>query len=152
MKSRPSQLGFSLITAIFLLVVLATLMVYMINLNVVQQSTVAMNIQGARGLQAARAGIEYGIFQVLGPSATPVTAAVWCAAPGTVTFTTAEPALEAFSVTMGCSKSDHIEASVQLTTYTISALASNGSFALGADANPDYVSRKIIVTVSITPP
>ncbi|MBT3206159.1 MAG: pilus assembly protein MshP, partial [Gammaproteobacteria bacterium] len=55
-----NQQGFSLITAIFLLVVLATLMGYMVSLRVVQQQTVVMSIQGARALQAARAGIEYG--------------------------------------------------------------------------------------------
>ncbi len=152
MKSKFLQSGFSLITAIFLLVVLATLMVYMINLRVVQQNTVVMSLQGARAMQAARSGIEYGIYKVLGPGATYGSAAVWCATPGTVTFTVAEPALQPFTVTMECSKSDHVEAAVTVTSYNISALATNGSFALGADANPDYISRKIRVTVSIEPP
>ncbi len=153
MKSINSQFGFSLITAIFLLVVLAVLMVSIINIRVLQQNTVVMSIQGARAMQAARSGIEFGIYQVLRPAATTASAAAWCAAPGTVTFTAAEPALLPFTVTMSCSSTDHIEATETITTYDITALATHGTFELGPnDANPDFVSRQIRVTVSKSPP
>ena len=149
---KSNQQGFSLITAIFLLVVLATLMGYMVSLRVVQQTMVVMNVQGARALQAARSGLEYGVYQVLGPGATVASAAAWCAAPGSVSFDATESALNSFTVTLGCSLSDHDEGVVTVTSYQIDALAENGDFTLGSDAPPDYVSRKIRVTVSNEPP
>ena len=152
MNIKSDQTGFSLVTAIFLLVVLATLMGYMINLRVLQQATVVMSLQGARAMQAARSGIEYGVYLVLGTTATPASAAAWCAAPGQLTFTAAEPALDAFTVTMACTLSNHVEAAATVTSYQITALATSGTYYLGLDANPDYVSRRIRITVSNEPP
>lgn len=57
--------GASLVTAIFLLVVLATLGAAMLNIFTSQQSSSAMDVQGARAYQAARAGIEWGLYQKL---------------------------------------------------------------------------------------
>jgi len=140
------QSGFSLITAIFLLVVLATLMLYMSNLSVVQHTTVVMSVQGARALQAARAGVEYGAYNALG-----INGNAWCdSAPDSLSFS--EPALSPFQVTIDCSRSSHTEGADTLTFYAISALAESGSFASGLNANPDYVSRRISITVSDMPP
>ena len=47
------QGGFTLITAIFLLVVVAGLVAYFTNLRVVQQVSLVYGVQGARALQAA---------------------------------------------------------------------------------------------------
>lgn len=146
--SRRAQQGFSLVTAIFILVVLATLMTYMLNLNVVQHSTVVLNVQGARALQAARSGLEYGVYQALnGASCSPGSDTV-----ETLAFASTETALKSFSVTLNCSASSHTEATTTLIFYTITALAENGAFASGADANPDYVSRRLRMTVSNAPP
>ena len=145
---KRGQQGFSLVTAIFLLVVLATLMGYMVSLSVVQHTTIAMSVQGARALQAARAGLEYAVFQALGAAAP-----AWCAStPDSVGFTAAEPALQSFSVSLSCSSSDHIEGGETVTFYELTALAEKGAFAQGSAANPDYVSRRLRVTVSREPP
>ncbi|MBC8209948.1 MAG: pilus assembly protein MshP [Gammaproteobacteria bacterium] len=145
------QAGFSLITAIFLLVVVATLMSYMVNLSVVQHTTMAMSVQGARALQAARAGIEYGAYQAL---LDPVSGPAWCAAtPDSLSFdAVAEPALSAFNVTLNCTSSNHAEGATVVTFFDISALAESGTYAQGANANPDYISRRIRITVSAEPP
>ncbi len=143
------QKGFSLITAIFLLVVLATLMGYMVNLRVVQQQTVVMSIQGARALQAARSGLQFGVYKALsGTSCSPGVDTT-----EVVTFLPAEAALANFSVSVNCTATEHTEgAAAAFRFYTLTALASAGSYALGSDANPDYVSRQIRVTVSTEPP
>lgn len=57
--------GFSLISAIFLLVVLAGLGVAMVTLSSIQHQSTALDVQGVRAYQAARAGIEWGLFQRL---------------------------------------------------------------------------------------
>ena len=57
------QKGFTLIAAIFLLVVVAALVGYMTNIRVVQQTTLLYGVQGARAMQAARSGVEWGIHE-----------------------------------------------------------------------------------------
>ncbi len=62
---RRASRGFSLVTAVFLLVVLAGLGAAMVNIAGSSQSAVALDVQGARAYQAARAGIEWGLYQQL---------------------------------------------------------------------------------------
>ncbi len=55
--------GFSLVSAIFLLVVLAALGAAIVTVSTVQHQSSALDIQGVRAYQAARAGIEWGLYQ-----------------------------------------------------------------------------------------
>ncbi len=143
MNPHSRQAGFSLVTALFLLVVVAGLMTYMISLSVVQHSTVVMSLQGARAMQAARAGLEYGIFQA--------TQNDNCAA-NTLTFPTDGIALQSFSVAVTCTRSAHDEGTTAVNFFTLTATATSGTYALGANANPDFVSRRILATISDAPP
>lgn len=61
---RPAR-GFGIVTAVFLLVVLAGLGAALVNLTTVQHTTSSLDIQGARAYQAARAGIEWGLYRQL---------------------------------------------------------------------------------------
>lgn len=64
--SRPrTQRGFALASAIFLLVVLAALGAAMLTFSSAQHVGSAMDVQGARAYQAARAGIEWGAYRAL---------------------------------------------------------------------------------------
>ncbi|MCZ7653378.1 MAG: hypothetical protein M5R42_02480 [Rhodocyclaceae bacterium] len=54
------QGGFSIVTAIFLIVVLAALGAFAVSMFRVQQTTAAYDELGVRGYQAAQAGIEWG--------------------------------------------------------------------------------------------
>lgn len=60
-----AQQGFAITTAIFLLVVLAALGTAMLTFSSAQHAGAAMDVQGARAYQAARAGIEWGAYQML---------------------------------------------------------------------------------------
>ncbi len=63
-RPRPRQQhGMSLVTAIFLVVVLAGLAGAMARIFIGQQTSSALDIQGVRAYQAARAGIEWGVYQ-----------------------------------------------------------------------------------------
>ena len=143
-RRANKQQGFSLITAIFLLVVLASLMAYMVSLAVVQHSTLARAVQGARAMQAARSGLDYAAYRALQSGI--------CPASETLNFGSDEDALKAFRVTLECSSSTHVEATDTLQFYRITALAESGSYASGGMANPDYVSRRLRLTVSAAPP
>ncbi len=132
------QGGFSLIAAIFLLTAVAVLVVYISNIRVVQQTTALYGVQGARAMQAARAGIEWGTYESL--------SAGGCLAPAT--FVIADPALAAFSVNVTCTATTHTEgAAPPVTTYQLTSTASSGTF-----GSLDFVQRLVRATVSVAPP
>lgn len=62
---EPRQRGFALLSAIFLLVVLSALAAFMVQVLTQQQVGSAADIQGARAYQAARAGVEWGLHNLL---------------------------------------------------------------------------------------
>ena len=60
--------GFTIVTAVFLLVVLSLLGVFIVSVTGLQQSSQQLDVLGVRAYQAARAGIEWGAWQVLDPN------------------------------------------------------------------------------------
>lgn len=60
-----NQKGFTIVQAVFVLVVLGMLGAYMVTMNTVQQATSTQTLMQARAYQAARAGIEWGIYQIV---------------------------------------------------------------------------------------
>jgi len=62
------QTGFSIIAAIFLLVVLALLAGFIASVTGMQQSSGQLDVLGVRAYQSARAGMEWGAWQVLDPN------------------------------------------------------------------------------------
>jgi MSHA biogenesis protein MshP len=64
---RASNRGFAIVSAIFLIVVLAALGVGMLVFSRAQQSASANDVQGSRAYQAARAGIEWALFRRVNP-------------------------------------------------------------------------------------
>jgi MSHA biogenesis protein MshP len=117
--------------------VVAALVVYMTNIRVVQQTTLVYGVQGARAMQAARSGIEWGIHQSIVNGS--------CAA--STTFTIARPTLDNFSVEVQCGATTHTEGVTPITTYQLVSIASTGVF-----GSLDYVQRGIQATVSLDPP
>lgn len=135
--------GFSIVTAIFILVVFALLAVAMVSLQTVQQQTSALDVQGSRAYQAARAGIEWGLYQQL-RIANPV-------CNNTVSFALpAGNSLSQFSVTVTCVQTP-IGAITATTRRQLTAIACNQP-SLGDVCPPitpvtsaDYVQRKVQV-------
>ncbi|MDP3669831.1 MAG: hypothetical protein Q8R69_09130 [Telluria sp.] len=84
----------SLVTAIFLVVVLSALGVAMVGLLTRQQASSSMDERGARAYQAARAGIEWGLFQQLRLNS--CQPSIQLAMPATA------PTLAGFAVTVAC--------------------------------------------------
>jgi MSHA biogenesis protein MshP len=110
-KLRSAQRGFSIVTAIFLVVVLALLGVFIVSVTGLQLSGQQLDIQGARAYQAARAGIEWAAYEVLDPNNTLNAAS--CTAPpptmpvcpgpgGTTDLTGLAGSLSPFTVTVRC--------------------------------------------------
>ena len=138
MRPQSRCAGFSLITAIFLLVVVAALVVYMTNMRVVQQTTIVYGLQGARATQAARSGIEWGIYQSIVNGS--------CLA--STSFS--DPAFAGFDIEVRCNQTTHTEGAAPsgtINTYRLLAIARSGAY-----GSLDYVQRQIQASVSLDPP
>lgn len=132
---RLRQSGFSLIAAIFLLVVVAALVVYVANISVVQQTTLLYGVQGARASQAARSGIQWGVYRAIVDGS--------CVASSS--FTNA--AFAGFNIEVQCSRTTHDEGGTIIDTFSLTSIASSGVY-----GTLDYVQRRIQASVSIDPP
>ena len=58
------QRGFALVSAIFLIVALAALGVYMARIASIQHTNALQDLQGSAAYQAARSGAEWGAYQI----------------------------------------------------------------------------------------
>ncbi|MBA4381692.1 MAG: agglutinin biogenesis protein MshP [Sideroxydans sp.] len=128
---KKIQHGFSIITAIFLLVVLGFLGVAMVSFSTSQHESSAMDVMGVRAYQAARAGIEWGAYQVLPNSAAAfATACRLGAHSNTLPANTLGGTLNGFSVVVTCQSpppySDLSAASGVVRVYDLTATANQG--------------------------
>jgi MSHA biogenesis protein MshP len=128
------QRGFSLISAIFLLVVIAALGTFAVTLSTTQQQSAALDVLGSRAYQASRAGIEWGAYQVLQNGGCPAATQVLAAMPNT---------LANFNVQVDCSSAAASEASATVTMYQLTSTAKQGTV-----ATPNYVERQMSVTIA----
>lgn len=97
MKSLiKKQTGFLLPAAIFLLVVLAGLGAYAVNINTVQLTTATQDIQSIRAYHLARAGAELSAYYIMQTS-TSTDIPTSCDANASTTIT-----LDGFSVARNC--------------------------------------------------
>lgn len=136
MSRNIKQRGFSLIMAIFLTVVLGGIAVFIGRVSSMQHHSSALDEEGAMAYQAARAGIEWGVYQAVAGSAcansTLFTLAVPTASSSTVDYT----------VTVECAHAAASEGPATIDVYRITATANNaagGNFA---------VERRLTATVS----
>lgn len=134
-NARTRARGFSLVAALFLVVVVAALGVFAVRVGMAQQQTVNLALLGARALAAANSGIEYGAYRALTDSV---------CAPATLNMS--EAGLNGFTVNVTCSDTSHSESGGSVTVYRIEALATYGTY-----GQPDYVSRRVFATFASEP-
>lgn len=146
------QCGFAFITAIFVLVILATFAAFVVTFTTAAQATSAVAVQGVRAYEAARAGIQWAAFVLRDPEhtlapgptprdcfATPTTLAL----PGN---------LGAFTVQVSCARfpaheatpNYHEEGVQRLAQYVVTATASSGS-----PGAVDYVERQLEARIEV---
>jgi MSHA biogenesis protein MshP len=138
--------GVSLLTAVFLLVVLAALGAAIVNVFGIQQSGAQLDFTGVRADQAARSGLEWGLYRQLRVARVAPRTAADCSPDMPVTFAMpADGSLASFSVTVSCTARGN---AVGNTTnrWTIEAVACNKPGKDGcpnASADADYVQRRV---------
>lgn len=122
-----SERGMSLVTALFILVVLSAIGGYMVLTAGVQSQTTVMALQGVRAYHAARSGLEWGIYQDL--------------ANGSCTTDTFD--VGDFRVAVGCSQTTFNEAGQTYNVYRVTSLAQWGTY-----GDVGYVSRQLTAKIT----
>jgi MSHA biogenesis protein MshP len=141
-KNPCQQFGFLLPLAIFLLVVLAALGAYAVNVSSVQQATATQDIQTTRAYHIARAGAELAAYNLMQTSPDNTTILSTCPASASTAFS-----LDGFAVTRSCDSfytpyfeqdGDH-----EVGVYQVLSTAKFGT------ANTlNYVERRIEINLS----
>jgi MSHA biogenesis protein MshP len=122
----------SLVTAIFILVVLSAIGGYMVLVAGVQGQTTVMALQGARAYHAARSGLEWGIYRDLNSG-------------GCVSDSFDLD--DGYTVTVTCTETPFTEGGQNYKVFRISSLAEWGSY-----GDENYVSRQLTVRVTDAQP
>ena len=130
LRMLNNQRGIALVSAIFLMVVLAAIGAFMVRIYGVQSRTIPLVIGGAEAYQAARDGIEWGIGRAL-------------ASPSSCLNPYLDQTMEGFTVTVDCQATEVSEGGVDYNVYNITAFAERGAY-----GTPDYFSRQIEVKVT----
>ena len=121
-KSITKQSGFSLVTALFILVVLSILGTYMVVMVTTQNQSTALSVQGLRAWYAAVSGLEWAAYQIETTGNCP-------ALPATMT-------IEGFSVQLtDCTAYAIIEAGSNYNMHDVTVFSELGSY-----GDVDYVS------------
>jgi MSHA biogenesis protein MshP len=136
-KSARCQHGFLLPVAIFLLVVLAGLGAYAVNLSTTQNATATQDIQGSRAYQMARAGVEWAAYQVLAPGTTNL--ANCPASPTSLN-------IDGFNVQVSCTR--HPDYYEQDTDHTIAMYDITATASTGTAQTLGYIERQLKLTLS----
>jgi len=156
MRPDNAQSGFSVVAAIFVLVVLTLLAVLIASVTGIQQASSQLDVLGVRAYHAARAGMEWGAFQVLDPGNTvacpnlPVCPSIEQNLPVALAGS-----LAGFTVTVRCVATNATEGTRRVAVYDLrvtacsQADAGTGFCPNTAAALPaEYVDRELQASLS----
>ncbi len=133
---RKLQHGFSLISAIFLLVVIAALGAFAVTLSSTQHQSQAMEVMGARAYQAALAGVEWAAFNVANTASGVEWVGCTAAVPA-ATINGLAGNLAPFTVQVNCAATSAVEGAAQIWIYDVSAVANTA----GAAGDAGYIEQ-----------
>jgi MSHA biogenesis protein MshP len=153
------QRGFTIVSAIFLLVVLSVLGAAIVTISTSQSLTAAQDYQGSQAYHAARAGVEWGVYMVMDPSHTtlvPTTDPKWPNMPDCPVGSAPTP-ISGFTINLTCTRYPtgavtaagppvYQEGGGPVKSISVYQLTSTAS--KGTPGSIDYVERQIRVTVS----
>lgn len=158
MKALRAARGFAIVSAIFILVVLAALGAFIVTVFSHQQVGSALDVLGVRAYLTARAGIEWGLYRVQATPAynfgyTSIDPNTRDCPAATTSFVPAAPTLAGFVVTVTCARTDPPSSGPR--QFVVQATACNEPVA-GWAANtvacpnvanpgPQYVERRVSV-------
>jgi len=129
MKHASRQRGMSMVVAIFLITIVASLAAFAVTVGTATRESENLQLQADRAMAAARAGAEWGAYRAL-------VGVTFCNA--NTLFNLNEAALRGFRVTVGCTN----VGSATNPVYEINSFAQRSNFGAG-----DYASARVIKRV-----
>jgi MSHA biogenesis protein MshP len=136
--SARAEHGFTLVSAVFLIVILALLSAYLVNLRLHQEAGSTLDTLGTRAFAAAHSGVEWGAYNSLRNST--------CAASTPLVLS---GTLSGFTLTVTCNTAGpYDEGGATVNVHTIVATACNSATCPPVTPGPNYVERQITVVVS----
>ena len=142
-RAAVKERGFSLVSAIFLLVVLAALGIFMLSIYTTQRTVATQDVRGVLAYQAAKTGIEWATYQILTPENAAVVNTVFAGCTNGMTPPAPQGALSGFVISVDCQLSTATEAGNTIRVYQLSSTASSGSA-----PSSDFVERRITASIS----
>ena len=125
MSLKSRQRGMSIVVAIFLITIVASLAAFAVTIGTATRESENLQLQADRAVAAARAGVEWGAYRALVASS--------CIA--NPAFNLTEAALRGFRVTVTCTP----VGSAPHPVYEINSFAQRSNFGAG-----DYASARVI--------
>jgi len=136
----PRVRGFALMMAVFMIVTLAAIAVYLLTISTGQLEAATQDEQGARASQAARSGIDWGAYQLLRNTGN-------CPAFQRLTF--AQPGLLGFHAEVVCAiEAAETEGAVSVDAHRITVTGCNRNPCGTANTDPTYVERQLMLVVT----
>jgi len=134
------QHGFALMLAVFLIVTLAAVGIYLVTMSTAQVQSASQDEQATRAYQAARAGLEWGVYRRLISGA--------CAPTTTLTFTPA--GLSGFRAVVTCVQDGltETEGGANVSVYLITSTGCNANPCTPGTPTPGYVERQVHARVT----
>lgn len=132
----PRQDGFALVAAVFLIVVLAAVGAFAVQVAMSDSQGGNLEVLETGTQAAADAGIGYAAGLALGAAGT-------CRANSTLRLTQGL----GFTIQLGCIRTQHVIGPKTYYAYALTAAASSGTY-----GRPDYVARTATRTVTSAPP
>ncbi len=145
MKKTNNQKGFTIITVIFIIVILALMGAYVVSLFGLTRATNTLALQGIRAYYAAKSGIEWGLNRV-----STLTGGVYTCPSGSIatcptgytgttnTLSLTQSGVTGFSVTVSCCQKSISEGTTSYNTFQLSSKSE-----YGAVGSANYVSRQL---------
>jgi MSHA biogenesis protein MshP len=138
---KPAQGGFGAIAAIMILVILAALAAAIVTVSSASQMSSAQDVLGARVLQLARAGTEWGLYRALQQNV--CSSASW-----------PSPDDGSLNVTVDCVARDYNDGETApgtargIRVFTVTATACNATVCPNPAAvtSPGYVERQLVAS------
>lgn len=119
------QRGFALVSAIFLLVILAALGAFMLTMSTSQHITSTQDLQGSRAYWGAKGGVQWALDRIKSTAACPASPTVL--------------ALDGFSVSVTCTSNSYTEGTDAKVIYWLGSTATGG----GAVGSTSYTERQV---------
>lgn len=147
MNARPyvrHSGGFALMLAVFMIVTLATIGLYLVTVSTGQIQAVSQDEQSARAYQAAHTGIDWGAYQLLQQGGT-------CTGSQRLTLT---QGLSGFFAEVACQQvgATETEGASTVKVYLVTATGCNANPCSPAVPDQTYVERQLQLRLTLTTP